>query len=278
MDFVPAGRQKLLNEFTRSSGYGGLRPIPVPRTLDVEVGGAVSQAVECVAVGCDRLSRKSAGELDSLDLHSPVRRASPRCGRQEDGASCTPGGSVPAQVRIFAINLERHRSRTINVTVNNGLPRLIQVPRQLGLYSRIVKRHACWQDHRRLITPSPEGGDHSSHQPQYAACALKPFEGRPVLVQPGEEFWMDRVRALDLVYVPRLSALAREFRRLSPVELAEGLRGGVTIFDAVSRDGFEESTANDLEALFCGRRTPGRLGPSDDVAKPTSRFLPRYPT
>ena len=83
---------------------------------------------------------------------------------------------------------------------------------------------------------------------------------------------------LDLVDVSRLPALARELRRLRSVELAEGLRGGVAISDAVGRDGLEESPANDLEALFCRRWPPGRFGPSDDVAEPTSCFLPSYAT
>jgi hypothetical protein len=41
VDFVPSGRQKLFNEFTRSSGHGGLGPIPVPGTFDVEVRGPI---------------------------------------------------------------------------------------------------------------------------------------------------------------------------------------------------------------------------------------------
>ena len=79
MDFVAAGRQKLLDEFTCSPGDGGLRPVPVPGALDVEVGGPVSQAVECVAVGRDRLARKRARELHPLDLHSAVRGARAGC-------------------------------------------------------------------------------------------------------------------------------------------------------------------------------------------------------
>ena len=73
MDFVPSSRQKLLNEFTRSSGHRGLGPVPVPGTFDVEVGGTIRKPIECVAVGRDRLPRKRARELHPLDLHSPVR-------------------------------------------------------------------------------------------------------------------------------------------------------------------------------------------------------------
>jgi hypothetical protein len=41
VNLVSAGRKELFNEFARSSSYRGLRAIPVPRSLDVEVGGPI---------------------------------------------------------------------------------------------------------------------------------------------------------------------------------------------------------------------------------------------
>ena len=76
---------------------------------------------------------------------------------------------------------------------------MVEVPGQLRLHRRVVERHGRRQDHRRLIVAGPERRDHRRHQTQHAAGALEAFERRPVLVQPGEQLGVDRVRPLDLV-------------------------------------------------------------------------------
>ena len=108
VDLVAAGRQQLLDEFSRPAGHRRLRAVPVAGALDVEVRRSVSQSVERIAVGRDRLAGERARQLHPLDLHAPIRGARPGCRRQEHGAGRTASRPVAAEVRERAVNLVRH--------------------------------------------------------------------------------------------------------------------------------------------------------------------------
>ena len=112
--------------------------------------------------------------------------------------------------------------RAVDVGVDDRLPRVLQVLRQLGVHRGGRRAGSTpgmisgdWS------SPDPQRVDDGVHQPQHAARALEALEGRPVLVEAVEQLGVDRVGLLDAVLVAAVAGLAREVVGVRVVHLDE---------------------------------------------------------
>ncbi|MND29041.1 hypothetical protein D3C80_195400 [compost metagenome] len=118
--------------------------------------------------------------------------------------------------------------------------------------------------------------DDLRHQPQDAAGALKLFERAPAGVQLVEKLRVDRIGLFQLAAVVLVCASLREIIRIVAVKLRELLQRVVAMMELVTRDFLEETTADDLVALFLRRRTPRRFYPAKGLFEARERFLPTF--
>ena len=80
-------------------------------------------------------------------------------------------------------------------------PGVGHVPGQFKLHAGLINRDVARHDEQIFFLPLPEGMNDRCHQPQHASGPLEPVQRGPVVVEPIEEFRMDRVGHLDSVFV-----------------------------------------------------------------------------
>ena len=114
--------------------------------------------------------------------------------------------------------------------------------------------------------------DDGAHQPQHTAGALEPLQRRPFLVEAVEQLGVDRVGALDPVFVCGVAGFAREVVGVLAIHLDICAGGGV---DRCERGGiglFEESLFDDLIRLGGGGGAPLVGDSAHDVLEPLECF------
>src|SRR5690606_22094027 len=114
---------------------------------------------------------------------------------------------------------------------------------------------------------------------QHAARSLELDERGPVLVEPVEDFRMNRVGSLNSFLVVAALALGRELGGLGSILVGERASGHVTLLECLrSGQWLEQAPTDDLEALLGGRGSPGRFDASHDVPQPVERLTPANAT
>jgi len=99
--------------------------------------------------------------------------------------------------------------------------------------------------------------DHRRHQAQYPTGALELHQGGPVGIKPVKDLGVDRIGRLDPFLVVGISAIGREFCLLCPVEVREGSRRHIAMFEQRRvGHGFEQPPPHDLEAFLSAGRPP----------------------
>ena len=263
---------ELLGPILGELGDRRLGRVPVARAVLIEVGRRGAQAPQRIAEDGGRLARHDAAELDPAILDAAIGRGRRRGGAEIDRPRHPPAGGELAEVGHLAVDAQRQRARPVHVLLDDRLPGVGQIARQLVPHARIVDRQIGGHDQRVAVALLPQAVDHRRHQAQHAAGALELHQRGPVGVEPVEHFRMDRIGRLDPVLVVEVAALGREFLMLGPVEVVEGAG------DRVARDELglfdqrlEQPPPDDLEAFLGAGRRPRRLHPPDDVAQPRQR-------
>ena len=83
-------------------------------------------------------------------------------------------------------------------------------------------------------------------------------QGGPVLVEPGEDFWVDGIRSLDTTFVCGLCALCWEFTSMGTVENSKSSGCYDARLDLFWVGlGLEQESTNNLKAFLSAGRTPG---------------------
>src|SRR5947209_8848042 len=115
--------------------------------------------------------------------------------------------------------------------------------------------------------------DDGGHQAQDAACTLELLDARPVVVEPGKEFRMNRIGGFDAPFVLRLPTVCGKLLGLAAIELHIGPGNAITRNEQRwLGDVLEQSPPYDLEALFSIGRPPGRFNACENIIKPHGRF------
>ena len=145
--------------------------------------------------------------------------------------------------------------------------------RQLELDPRIIDRDVRRQDQRVAVALLPKAVNHCGHEAQHAARALELHQRRPIGVEPIEDLRMDWIGGLEPLFVVGIAALRREFLMLRSVEVREGARHHVAIFE-LRRVGhrLEQPSPHNLESFLGAGRPPRRFDAADNIAEPIKRF------
>ena len=116
-----------------------------------------------------------------------------------------------------------------------------------------------------FLSPFPEAVDHRRHEAQHAAGPLELHERRPVVVEPVEDLGVDRKSRLDALLVVRVAALGRELLVLSPVQVREGPRHHVAVFELPGSASGSKSRRRTIS-----NPSLALAGPHDDSILPTT--------
>ena len=118
----------------RAPGDVGLQVVPVPAARAVEVGRAVGQGRERGVEVAGHIPGYRGPEEHPLGLQTLVRGADRRRGAEEHRARETLGERSLAEQRLAGVDLGRLRVRAVDVGVDDRLPGVLQVLRQLGVH------------------------------------------------------------------------------------------------------------------------------------------------
>ena len=250
-------------------GDGGLRGVPLPRSVLVEVGGLRGQPAQGVAEDGRGLPGHDAAELDPAVVDSPVGRRGHRRRAEVHGPRHPARGRELAEVGRPPVDGHRQGGRAVHVLVDDRRPVVGQVAGQLVAHPVVVDGDGGRQQQRVAVPPLPQAVDHRRHEPQHAAGALEPGEGGPVRVEAVEDLGMDGVSGLEAALVVGGAALGGKLHPLLPVQLPEGAGRQVALLEGVRPyQRLEQPTAHDLEALLGAGRLPRRVDPAQHVAQP----------
>ena len=212
----------------RQFGHRGLRRIPYPRTVLVQVGGVFREMAKCVAEHGRRFSGHHTTEFYVSIFQASLRRMRGRGRSQEDRPGNPPRGVQFAKVRYIRVDFEGQRIRPVYILLNDRDPVVRQIAGQLGAHADIVHGDRGRQDQRIAIARLPQGVNDRRHETQHPTRTLKFQQGGPVVVQSVENLGMDGIGRLDTFFVVRLVALGREFAALGSVQVRKGSRRYVT--------------------------------------------------
>ncbi|MGA2257861.1 MAG: hypothetical protein ABSG53_24625, partial [Thermoguttaceae bacterium] len=127
------------------------------------------------------------------------------------------------------------------------------------MHGRIIYRHRGGHDEQVAVLPFPERMDHRRHEAQHTTGALEFVKRGPVVVEPIEQLWVDRVGHLDPALVIRLPTLRGEFLLLRSIKLGEGMGDGIAGDELIPTEGLEKTAAHNLKPLVGACRTPRRF-------------------
>ena len=117
-------------------GDVGLQVVPVPAAGAVEVRRAVGERGERGMEVARHVARGRGPEEHALGLQALVCRADRRRGTEEHGAREAPGERALPEQRLAGVDLHGLGVRAVDVGVDDRLPRVLQVLRQLGVHRR----------------------------------------------------------------------------------------------------------------------------------------------
>ena len=96
----------------------------------------------------------------------------------------------------------RGGANAVNVGVDDGFPLVFQVLGEVGIHPGGGQRHIAGQDQRRsIIIIDPEFVHDRRHEFEHATGALKPLQGGPVLIEPIQQFGVQRVGGPNAVFI-----------------------------------------------------------------------------
>lgn len=179
------------------AGDGRLGVEPVPAALDVQVGGALAQQIHGRAEVPDRVAGDGGAQPHPLPFDAAMGGAQRGRGPHEDRPGEAPGYPAGAERGPVGVDPDRGGPLAVDVAVDDRLPPVGQVLRDLAVDPGDVQRDRAGQDERGRVLARPQGVHHGADQAQDAAGALEPLERRPVLVEQVEQLWVDRVGGLD---------------------------------------------------------------------------------
>ena len=90
------------------------------------------------------------------------------------------GDEPLAQVRSVEVDLLRGRSGPVDVRVDDRLPLIFEVLRQVRVHGRRIERNVAGQDQRRGVIGRPQLVHDRRDELQHTAGALEPLQRRPV--------------------------------------------------------------------------------------------------
>ena len=114
----------------------GLQVVPVPAAGAVEVGRSVGERGERGVEVARHVARGRGPEEHALGFQALVGRADRRRGTEEHGAREPLGERALPEQRLAGVDLDGLGVRAVDVGVDDGLPRVLQVLRQLGVHRR----------------------------------------------------------------------------------------------------------------------------------------------
>ena len=230
---------KLAGAVVGQAGDGRLRRVPVSLAVHVEIGRAVGQPAERVAEGGDGLAGLYATELYlpvvDAAVGCPKRRGRTHVDRPRNAAA----GGIAAKVRVVAVQAERQGIAPVHVLLDDRNPVVFEVAGQLELHDLVVHGDVARHDEHAAVLPFPQRMDHGGHQAQHAAGPLELVERGPVVVEPVEQFRVDRVGHFDPAFVVGFPAFGRELLLLRTVQFDEGAGDGVAGNELVSGERLE---------------------------------------
>ena len=260
-DLVPDGLLVLPEAFGIVVGRlsdRGLGVEPVVAMLLVEVRRSLRELFDRAPEVPQRITGHGGAEPQVLFVE-PLPGALASGGRAHENRAGEALGDEPlAQARPGAVDLTGGRARPVDVGIDDRLPLIRQVLRQVGVDRCRIQGNVAWQDQRRHVVGGPQFVHDRRDELEHAACALEPLQSGPVLVQPVQKLRVERVAGADplLVLRPRHRGVPREYRCVVPIHGHEVAGHGRDHRPPLRVRLLEEPAANDFERLVLARRLP----------------------
>ena len=252
----------------------GMRVVPVPRALVVQVGGLLRQQVQRGPEVAHRVAGCCHAQPHPRLLDPLVRRLQRRSRAEEDRPRDPPRDPPLPVGGPARVDQSRGSRSTVDVGVDHRLEVVLQVLRNLRQHLVGVQRHPARHDQRRRVVAQPQCVDDRRHQAQHATRPLEPVQGGPVLVQPVEQLRMHRVRHLDPLLIGRLGDPGGKLGAVPRVEVGEHPRDRGDICLRRCSGLLEQPLPDDRERLD-RRSGPPLVGdPPDNLLQPGQRLPP----
>ncbi len=247
-------------------------PVAVAAAVAVQEGGLALQRAQRVVEDGDVLAGLHGAQADVRALYA-ARGLAVHVGRgaQHDGARYAPRSQHPPVARVLLVVLVRDGLLAVNLGVNDAVPVLVQVARQLVAHVGHVQRQGAGHDHGALVAAHPQLVDDGGHQAQHATRALEGLQRGPVLVQAVEHLGVDGVAAHHAVAILQLARVHGEVRRVLRIHLAEGVAHLVALGLVLAVE--EESSPHHLKALVRADGLPDCLHAAKGVLNGLQRAL-----
>ena len=256
----------------------GMRVVPVPGALVVQVGGLLRQQVQRGPEVAHRVAGRRHAEPDPRLLDPLVRRLQRRRRAEEDRPRDPPGDPpLPEVGRLASISAGVSDGPSMSVSITG-----LKLSSRYWVISDSTSSASSGTP-PGMISGAGSSRSHSvwmtaRHQPQHATRALEPLQGRPVLVQPVEQLRMDRVGGLDPLLIGRLGDPGGNSRAVPRVEVGEHPRDRGDIRLGGGAGLLEQPLPDDRERLdrakraATGRRSAG--SPAAAGPAPPARSCP----
>ncbi|MCY1365577.1 hypothetical protein D9M69_524280 [compost metagenome] len=133
-------------------------------------------------------------EHHTLQLQAPHQliRSAGRTA-QEHGACRAAAGLDAAESGVLVLDFRGLGALTIHIALDHRIPALGQVIDHLVARIGVVQWQATGHDQWIVVAVLPQAMDHLGHQLEHTTRPLKVIQRGPVLVQPVEYLWVNRV-------------------------------------------------------------------------------------
>ena len=204
-DFVPCGVRvfpQLFRMVACGFRHRRLGVEPVQALFFVEVGGALGNLFDRGAEVAERITRNCGAQPQILLVQALVGGFAAWGRPNEDGAGDALRDRPFSQRGTVRVDTLRGGANAVNVGVDDGFPLVFQVLGEVGIHPGGGQRHIAGQDQRRsIIIIDPEFVHDRRHEFEHATGALKPLQGGPVLIEPIQQFGVQRVGGPNAVFV-----------------------------------------------------------------------------
>ena len=175
---------------------------PVQALFFVEVGGSLGNLFDRGAEVAERVAGDCGAQPQILLVQALVGGFAARGSPDEDGAGDTLRDRPFSQCGAVRVDTLRGGADTINVGVDDGFPLVFQVLGEVGVHPGGGQRHIAGQDQRRrIVVVDPEFVHDGGHELEHATGALESLQGGPVLIEPIQQFGVQRVGGPNAVFV-----------------------------------------------------------------------------
>ena len=175
---------------------------PVQALFFVEVGGALGNLFDRGAEVAERVTGDCGAQPQVLLVQALMRGFAARGRPDEDGAGDALRNRPFSQCGAVRVDTLRGGTNAVNVGVNDGFPLVFQVLGEVSIHPSGRQRHIAGQDQRRrIVVVDPEFVHDGGHEFEHAAGALESLQSRPVLIEPIQQFGVQRVGGPNAVFI-----------------------------------------------------------------------------